>query len=179
MGRDAPILQASHGELASWMSWQNGHLALVMVLCIALTTLMHYEGLRQINLRMIRRKRRATHHGMLYACYFILLLHLTEILVFALAYFYLQQVPGMGYIHGAQPRFFDSYYFSAMVFSSVGLGDLYPSGLLRLVVGVEGLLGLMLIGWSASFTYLEMQTFWPHGVQNPSVEGSAEDDDPK
>jgi hypothetical protein len=32
---------------------------------------------------------------------------------------------------------------------------------MRFMAGVEGLVGLVLIGWSASFTYLEMQRYWP------------------
>jgi hypothetical protein len=29
-----------------------------------------------------------------------------------------------------------------------------------MITGVEALSGLLLIGWSASFTYLSMQKFW-------------------
>ena len=31
---------------------------------------------------------------------------------------------------------------------------------MRLLAGVEGLLGLLMIGWSASFTYLMMEKLW-------------------
>jgi hypothetical protein len=31
---------------------------------------------------------------------------------------------------------------------------------MRLITGIEALNGLLLIGWSASFTYLAMQKFW-------------------
>jgi hypothetical protein len=34
---------------------------------------------------------------------------------------------------------------------------------MRLIAGVESLNGLVLIGWSASFTYLEMARFWENG----------------
>jgi hypothetical protein len=37
----------------------------------------------------------------------------------------------------------------------------FPLGPVRLLSGVEALNGLMLIGWSASFTYLTMEKFWP------------------
>jgi hypothetical protein len=39
---------------------------------------------------------------------------------------------------------------------------------LRIIAGVESLNGLVLIGWSASFTYLSMEQFWedkPRSVQ--------------
>jgi hypothetical protein len=31
---------------------------------------------------------------------------------------------------------------------------------MRIVAGIESLNGLVLIGWSASFTYLTMERFW-------------------
>jgi len=37
----------------------------------------------------------------------------------------------------------------------------FPIANVRLIAGVEALTGLMLIGWSASFTYLAMEKFWP------------------
>jgi hypothetical protein len=34
----------------------------------------------------------------------------------------------------------------------------------RLIAGVEALTGLLMIAWSASFTYVAMEKFWPlHG----------------
>jgi hypothetical protein len=46
------------------------------------------------------------------------------------------------------------------MFTTLGTGDLVVSGPLRLIAGVESLNGLVLIGWSASFTYLSMEKFW-------------------
>jgi hypothetical protein len=51
--------------------------------------------------------------------------------------------------------------FSAVTYTSLGLGDYYPTRNLWLIAGVEALNGLVLIGWSASFTYLAMETYWP------------------
>ena len=53
----------------------------------------------------------------------------------------------------------DYVYFSSMTYTTVGYGDLFPSGPLRFIAAMEALLGLMLITWSASFTYLELQRF--------------------
>jgi hypothetical protein len=51
-------------------------------------------------------------------------------------------------------------YFSAETYSSLGYGDIVPGGDLRLLAGVEVLNGLLLIGWSASYTYIAMERFW-------------------
>jgi hypothetical protein len=45
-------------------------------------------------------------------------------------------------------------------YTTLGVGDVYPKGLLRILVGVEALNGFLLITWSASFTYLMMQRYW-------------------
>ena len=54
----------------------------------------------------------------------------------------------------------DYVYLSATVYSTLGFGDLLPTGPLRFMVGVESVTGLLLITWSASFTYLEMIQYW-------------------
>ncbi len=64
----------------------------------------------------------------------------------------------------AQHDFVDYVYFSIVAYSTLGLGDVAPIGGIRLIAGVESLNGLVLVGWSASFTYLVMEAFWPlHG----------------
>jgi len=56
--------------------------------------------------------------------------------------------------------------FSAETYTSLGLGDIRPVGVLRLLAGTETLTGLILIAWSASFTYLAMSRFWRAGNGN-------------
>lgn len=48
---------------------------------------------------------------------------------------------------------------------AVGYGDVVPSGELRLLAGVEALNGLLLIGWSASYTFIAMERFWKDGAR--------------
>jgi hypothetical protein len=57
--------------------------------------------------------------------------------------------------------FLDCLYFSVVTYTSLGFGDHVPVSHARLLAGVEALKGLMLIGWSASFTYLAMERYWP------------------
>lgn len=58
--------------------------------------------------------------------------------------------------------FFDYIYFSAVSYSSLGLGDVAPTGMLQLLVGVEALLGLIFIGWTVTFTYLVTEKYLFH-----------------
>lgn len=57
--------------------------------------------------------------------------------------------------------FLDCLYFSIVAYTSLGFGDHVPLSHARLIAGVEALNGLLLIGWSASFTYLAMERYWP------------------
>jgi hypothetical protein len=73
---------------------------------------------------------------------------------------------GIGSFGGALEHHFADYlYFSTATYTSLGYGDIYPRGGLRLMAGIETVTGLMMIAWSASFTYLTMEKFW--GLHGP------------
>lgn len=123
------------------------------------SVLIHYECLRFLDsiidrIASHRRKLVATMMGLLVA-------HTVEIWFYAGAYKMLANFPAIGAIEvagsGDGLALFDAVYYSAMVYTTVGFGDLIPSGGLRLITATEALVGLSLITWSASFTYFQMQ----------------------
>ena len=67
---------------------------------------------------------------------------------------------GLGTLGGAGSSLADEAYFSAETYTSLGFGDVVPNGSLRLLAGIEALNGLLMIGWSASFLFIEMQRHW-------------------
>ncbi len=87
----------------------------------------------------------------------MLVVHVFEIWLFGLAY-YLMSGSMFGSVSAA--GFLDCIYFSASAYTTLGLGDIFPAGPIRAVTGTEGLVGLVLIAWTASFTFLQMQRFW-------------------
>jgi hypothetical protein len=91
----------------------------------------------------------------------VFLAHLVEVTLYAFAYYAVQTWMGLGRIDGEiEGGILDFFYFSITTYTTLGVGDVHPRGPLRLIAGVESLNGLVLIGWSASFTYLEMARFW-------------------
>jgi Ion channel len=54
----------------------------------------------------------------------------------------------------------DAVYMASVTYTTVGFGDLAPVGAVRFLAGTIALTGFVLIGWSASFTYLEMSRDW-------------------
>jgi hypothetical protein len=127
---------------------------------VILSTFTHYEVLRLLSAYVprIRIRPRARLLVILFATFSG---HLLEISFYALAYFFLKDHFDLGTFGGKFVDNFPAYlYFSAETYTTIGLGDIYPLGPLRLITGIEALNGLLLIGWSASFTYLAMQKFW-------------------
>lgn len=94
--------------------------------------------------------------------------HLLEIGVFALAMGLLHWLPAdwnVGDLVGAEGRTGTDYlYCSAMSYTTLGFENITPVGAIRLLVGIEALTGLVLVAWSASFTFLQMDKYWSeHG----------------
>lgn len=67
---------------------------------------------------------------------------------------------GLGALDGADGRLVEYLYFSISTYTSLGMGDLAPVGHLRLLAGLEAVIGLVLIGWSASFLFAEHRALW-------------------
>ena len=142
---------------SDWVA--NALVVMATAATVALAVLVHYEGLRWLSTQLlhltsIRRRK------VLFGVYGVILLHVFEIWLFGLSSWALLQHPGTGSIRGASADFLDAVYLSAATFSTVGFGDLSPTGPLRFLSGTEALIGFILITWSASFLFLEMQEFW-------------------
>ena len=91
----------------------------------------------------------------------LLVAHQVEVWVYAFGYYFLVDDGRFGYLAGEiSDSMLDYAYFSLVNFSTLGYGDIIPHGPIRLLTATESLTGLVLIGWSASFTFLEMQRHW-------------------
>lgn len=126
---------------------------------LVLSVLVHYEGLL-LTMRGISRLKRHRRTSMLYSISSIMVLHVVQIWIFGLGYWLLLQRPEFGSLGPGYQHFLDAIYFSTVAFTTVGYGDLTPSGPIRLLAGTESLTGFVLIAWSASFTFLEMEKYW-------------------
>ena len=90
-----------------------------------------------------------------------MLSHLIQIIVFGFAYYLMRDKFGMCGFGGTFEDSLSSFvYFSSETYTTLGFGDIYPTGSLRMVCGIESLVGLLMLSWTASFTYLEMRRYW-------------------
>ena len=130
---------------------------------MALAILIHYEVLFQLDKRLPKIAHLPSRFRVLIGVAVIFFTHVIEIWLFALGYFVTLQFPDMGQLvgvtagHGA---LLDYVYLSFITFTTVGYGDFVAQGYVRYLTGVEALVGLLLITWSASFLFLEMQKYW-------------------
>ncbi len=127
----------------------------------------HYEVLYKLNIAMPKIQHIHARYKVLIAVGMIFIAHIIEIWIFALAYYLMLQFPTLGSVIGAASDhglLLDSAYLSFVTYTTVGYGDIVVDGYLRYLTGIEALTGLILITWSASFLFIEMQKYW--GSQN-------------
>jgi|GEM_PF-78746 len=85
-------------------------------------------------------------------------MHVVEVTLFGVVYCTMARFESIfGRVDGEIGHALRDYvYFSFTTYSTVGYGDLVPVGDLRIMAGIESLLGLVLVAWTASFLFLEM-----------------------
>jgi len=127
---------------------------------LALAVLAHYEGLHWLAAGLtswpgLRRRK------VLFGVYGVIALHVAEIWLFGACLWALTLFPNAGVIQGtSEAGLLEAIYLSATTFSTLGFGDVTPVGPIRFLTGMESVSGFILITWSASFLFLEMQQFW-------------------
>lgn len=130
------------------------------ILLYIVTVLSHYEALRIIS-KLVERSRLRPRLRMLLVLFGIVLAHILEIGLYALGIWYSESVADIGGLSGGSTNKIENvFYFSVETFTSLGMGDMHPWGALRLMTSLEVLNGLILIGWSTSFTFLAMSRLW-------------------
>ena len=135
-----------------------------LLLCLFLvgaSVMMHYEALRLLNDRLNGTEIISTRAKVLAALVGAMASHLLQIGIFGLAFWLLHDKFGIGGFGGTFEDSLASFlYFSSETYTTLGFGDIYPTGPLRMICGIESLVGLLMVSWTASFTYLEMRRYW-------------------
>lgn len=134
--------------------------ALLSVVTVGLCVLLHYEVLKLLS-RALSRLQRLHRTRVLVLILGLFVAHVVEIWMYAYAYYAVDGRGGFGHLQGHMDEgWLDYVYFSFVTYATVGYGDILPVGPIRFLAAQEALSGVVLIAWSASFTFLEMQRFW-------------------
>ena len=133
---------------------------LINSLVVVLAIVIHYEFLFRMTLLLPKLRVKHRFRIVLGVCG-ALLAHAVEVWIFATAYYVMHRIPGWGELQGNfSGSLMDCVYFSFTTFTTLGFGDIQPIGHLRYLTGIESLTGLVLITWTASFLFVEMQRYW-------------------
>lgn len=84
-------------------------------------------------------------------------LHLLEVGIYALAFQLGAWAEIGGFTGGGSMSAMDTYYFSLINFTTVGLGPSYPTGHLRFLAGFESFNGFLCISMSASIVFQQIK----------------------
>lgn len=130
------------------------------LLVLGSVVVLHYEALHLVGVTLPRIKM-GHRPRMLIVLAATIVAHLLEIGIFGVVYYALEHWFGLGTLEGQTTKDFSDYlYFSATSYTTLGYGDVHPIGPLRIIAGIEALLGLVMITWSASYTYLTVREYW-------------------
>lgn len=142
--------------------------SVIASLMILLTCLITYEVMRLI-WKKIPQFNMSPHFRVLAIIMPVFLVHIVNIWLYAGMYMLLDgRLGGLTYVVAddfvAESELVKYLYYSAITYSSLGFGDVVPYGDIQMITGAQVLNGLILIAWTASFTYLAMEKFWdlPH-----------------
>jgi len=133
--------------------------ALVAIVTTLTCVALHYETLDRMR-RVVSGLKHPRPRILLFVVV-ILLTHTIEIWIFAAAYYLLAHHMALASFVGLELEAFADYaYYSAMVYTTVGFGDITPDGAVRALTQIEAVTGLLMITWSSTYTFLEMQATW-------------------
>jgi hypothetical protein len=142
----------------TWLS--RTEVVFVTILAVVACVVAHYEALSYLTTRL-RTISLQPRPRILVLIFAILATHVVEVWIFGAAYYWLTITPQHGALLAQHAiGLLDAVYFSAVSYTTLGIGDIVPAGAIRFLVGTEALTGFVLVTWSASFTFVEMQRFW-------------------
>jgi len=146
-------LDATHDTLIN--------VTLLNILLVCAVVVIHNEVLIRLS-GLLARMRQSHHFRLIVVVLGCLTAHALQVWIFATAFYFMHHAEGWGQLTGNfSGTMLDCAYFSFTTFTTLGYGDIEAVGQLRHLTGIEALTGLMLITWSASFLFLEMQRYWP------------------
>ena len=124
-----------------------------------LTFWLHYHACRMTYREFVVREPNHPRHT-LYAVICLAAMHLGQMTLWGVAMWCADVHMNLGEITGeTEGAFIDYLNFSMATYTSLGLGDITPTDWLKVLTGVETLVGLLCIGWSASMFVGKMGQF--------------------
>ena len=133
---------------------------LVTFVAVMLSVLVHYEAFLRLA-ELMKHMHIFPRFRIVFGAVGALAAHVIEVFIFSFSYYFLLEWGDSGTLEGAfSGQLRDLHYYSFSTYTSLGFGDIVPTGTLRFLTGMEALTGLVLIAWTASFMFLQMMKLW-------------------
>lgn len=153
-----------------------GWAVMLTLVLLAATILLHHEVVHRV-LGWAAASRAHARMKTLVAMVAFVVAHNVAIWLYAAGYWLGSTHLGIGgFAPGAMTGVLDYVFFSAEAYTSIGLDNFKPIGGVRLIAGMEAVVGLMMIAWSGSATYLvlrsgapRMRRRWPEEPESKIV----------
>jgi len=127
-----------------------------MLLAVAVvlgSTIIHYEGIHRLD-HYARAHPRGPYPTLLLVISGLIVLHLVEIGLYAGMFVFADGPLNLGDFRGAPVMGpLDYFYYAAEAYASLGYGDIYPTGAMRLIGAIAPVNGLLLMAWSGCFLF--------------------------
>lgn len=149
------------------MQYSFGSFLIAASMClvlISLSVLIFYDLMRFV-WRWLRKHEHQPRTAAVVGIVSVFICHSAVVWMYGITYWVLVEYMEFGQLHGPFDNgrwLIDMIYFSVTTYSSLGFGDVYPTGPIRLIVGVEAINGLILIGWSVTYSYFAIQHYTAH-----------------
>lgn len=112
---------------------------LINALIITTVVIVHYECLLRLN-QLMPRLNLWHRFRMVFGVLGALVAHAIQVWIFALGYYLMNRSDSLGRLTGNfDGSFMDSVYFSFTTFTTIGFGDITPTGPLKYLTGLEAL----------------------------------------
>ena len=85
----------------------------------------------------------------------IVMLHLIQVGLWAVVFWQAQELPNLE----------TALYFSLATYTTIGFGDVVIGPGWRVLAGIEGLTGILLVGWSTAFVFAVVNRMYEHWRQ--------------
>jgi len=124
---------------------------LINCVVVSVVVVIHYEILSKLT-TIVPTLKFKPRFRIIIGVFGALIAHSIEVWIYGLTYYFINRSGTLGHFEGKHNgSLMDSIYFSYTSYTTLGLGDILPVGYMRQIVGLESLVGLLLIAWTASF----------------------------
>jgi hypothetical protein len=132
----------------------------ITVIVSAIVIIVHFETMTWLT-KLGRLAHWRTRVGLLIGVFTLFVAHSAEVWVFAGGLYVATEILQPGSLSGAFDGSARDYlYISLVNYTTLGYGEIVPTGHLRTICGFEALIGLLMMAWSAAFTVFRLTDRW-------------------